>query len=148
MNTASILAILAGAGIGLGLFLVVREFVPGVPALGPALRQLQAPGAVDRPPSAGPLAAIGTWLRVPHRELALVGHSPERYVIEKIGFTLLGLLFPTVFSLILALSGVWLGPATPAIAGVALAALFFVLVDVSVSLSGAPSRVEVDHVGG
>jgi hypothetical protein len=62
----------------------------------------------DLPPRSRPAAGPHRWLgwlagrlRVPHRELALIGHSAERYVTEKVVFTLLGLLFPPVFSLIL-----------------------------------------------
>ena len=144
MNVATIIVILAGAAVGLGLFLIVRELAPGVPALGPALRQLHTPAVTaGRPTSpAGPLAVIGGRLRVPHRELALIGRSPERYVTEKITFTLLGLLFPPAFSLILALSGLWFGFAIPAVAGLGLAVLFFFLTDVSVRQRATEAREE------
>jgi tight adherence protein C len=144
MTPAVIVLILAGAGAGLGLFLILREFAPGVPALGPALRQLHAPtSAASRPlPATGPRGWLGNRLRVPHRELALIGHSPERYVTEKVGFALLGLLFPPAFSLILALSGIRLGLLVPAAAGLALAVLFFFLVDVSVRQRAAEAREE------
>jgi tight adherence protein C len=144
MTPTLVTLLLAGAGVGLGLFLIVREFAPGVPALGPALRQLHAPtNAGSRPPPAtGPLGWLRSRLRVPHRELALIGHSPERYVAEKVGFALLGLLFPPVFSLLLTLSGVRLGIIIPAAAGLGLAVLFFFLVDVSVRQRAAEAREE------
>jgi tight adherence protein C len=145
MNPMVITVIVAGAGFGLGVFLIVREFAPGAPALGPALRQLGAP---SRTTTATPTAAnralqvLGARLRVPHRELALIGHSPERYLTEKVAFALVGLLFPPVFSLILALTGVRLGIVIPAGAGLALAMLFFFLVDVSVRQRAAEAREE------
>ncbi len=146
MKPTVILVILTGAGAGLGLFLILREFAPGVPALGPALRQLQAPvGApAGRPvaPTTGPLGWLGSRLRVPQRELSLIGHSPERYVTEKVGFALVGLLFPPVFSLILALTGIRLGIVIPAVVGLMLAVLFFFLVDVSVRQRAAEAREE------
>jgi hypothetical protein len=137
-----ILVILAGAGTGLGLFLILREFVPGVPALGPALRRLHAPTAAATAPATGALGWAGSRLRVPHRELALIGHSPERYVAEKIGFTLVGLLFPPVFTLLLALTGIRLGIVIPAVAAALLAVLFFFLVDVSIRQRAAEAREE------
>ena len=46
VNWQLAVAVCGGAGIGLGVFLVVREAVPATPALGPALRRLhQPPGA-------------------------------------------------------------------------------------------------------
>jgi tight adherence protein C len=142
-----ILVILTGAGAGLGLFLILREFAPGVPALGPALRQLHAPvgettGQPPIAPTSGPLGWLGSRLRVPHRELSLIGHSPERYLTEKVGFALLGLLFPPVFSLILAVTGIRLGIVIPAVVGLALAVLFFFLVDVSVRQRAVEAREE------
>ena len=145
MTLSHIIVLLAGGGVGLGLLLILREFSPGVPALGPALRQLRAPtsGTPVTPDSArqrfGPL---GRWLRVPERELALIGYSPERYLSEKVGFAVLGLLFPPVFSVILAVSGLRLGILIPAGAGLALAVLFFLLVDVSIRQRAAEAREE------
>ncbi len=142
MTPTVIMVILAGAGAGLGLFLIVREFAPGVPALGPALRQLQAPTAAATTPATGPLGWLGARLRVPHRELALIGRSPERYLTEKVGFTLVGLLFPPMFSLILAVTGIRLGIVIPAAVGVLLAVVFFFLVDVSTRQRAAEAREE------
>jgi hypothetical protein len=144
MTPAVVVLILAGAGVGLGLFLIVREFTPGVPALRPALRQLHSPTSAATSPQTteGPLGWLGSRLRVPHRELALIGHSTERYVTEKVGFAVVGLLFPPVFSLILALSGVHLGIVIPAVVGLTLAVLFFFLVDVSVRQRTAEAREE------
>ncbi len=147
MRSAVVILILAGAGAGLGLFIILREFSPGVPALGPALRQLNAPTGTggQQLPATGPHRWLG-WLagrlRVPQRELALIGRSAERYVTEKVVFTLLGLLFPPMFSLILVMSGVRLGVIIPAGAGLALAILFFFLVDVSVRQRAAEAREE------
>jgi Flp pilus assembly protein TadB len=144
MNLAVIIIVLAGAGAGLGLFLILREFAPGVPALGPALRQLHAPtpDRNDRTHASGPLAVVGNHLCIPQRELALIGYSTERYVSEKVGFPVLGLLFPPVFALVLALSGIRLGIIIPAAAGLVLAVVFFFLVDVSVRQKANEAREE------
>jgi tight adherence protein C len=144
MNLAVIIIVLAGAGAGFGLFLILREFAPGVPALGPALRQLHAPtpDGGTRANAAGPLDVMGSRLRIPHRELALIGYSTERYVTEKVGFPVLGLLFPPVFSLLLTVSGIRLGVIIPATVGLILAVVFFFLVDVSVRQKAAEAREE------
>jgi tight adherence protein C len=145
MRPQFVVAILAGAGVGLGLWLIVREFIPTAPALGPALRQLHATTTAPTATSAGPLAWLGSRLRIPHRELSLIGQSTERYLAEKIGFALVGLLFPPVFSLLLALSGIQLGIVIPGAAGVVLAALFFFLVDVSIRQRAAAAREEMSR---
>jgi hypothetical protein len=140
-----IVVILAGATAGLGLFLILRELFPGVPALGPALHQLQAPTtgpARGTAPVNGPSGLLGVRLAVPRRELALIGRSSERYFIEKIGFALVGLLFPAAFSFILAVAGIHLGIVIPAAAGLGLAVLFFLLVDVSIRQRAAEAREE------
>lgn len=142
MSPTNVIVILAGAGLGLGLFLILRELAPGVPALGPALRQLQAPTAVRPGTVRGPLGPLGRRLRIPHQELALTGRTPERYVAEKVGFALVGLLFPPAFSLILAMLGIHLGVVIPAGAGLILAVLFFFLVDVAVRQRAAQAREE------
>jgi tight adherence protein C len=144
MNLAVVIIVLAGAGAGFGLFLILREFAPRVPALGPALRQLHAPtpGAGARVGASGPLDVVASRLRIPHRELALIGYSTERYVTEKVAFPVLGLLFPPVFSLVLTLSGIRLGIIIPAAVGLILAVVFFFLVDVSVRQKAAEAREE------
>ncbi|SCL45439.1 hypothetical protein GA0070603_0013, partial [Micromonospora chersina] len=43
VNWQLAVAVLGGAAVGLGLFLVVREALPATPALGPALRRLHQP---------------------------------------------------------------------------------------------------------
>ncbi|WP_432976847.1 type II secretion system F family protein [Dactylosporangium sp. CA-233914] len=136
---------MTGAVIGLGILVIVRAVRPAAPALGPALRQLRAPTADDRRPMVhvrGPLGVLASRLRIPAAELALIGYSPERYLTEKLVFPLIGLLFPPVFSLILALSGVHLGLVIPAVVGLLLAVVFFFLVDVSVRQKAAEAREE------
>src|SRR5213076_3133335 len=68
MNPTTIIVILLGATVGLGVFLILQEFFTGVPALGPALRQLQASGeqpAGPSSPGSALLARLGSRLRIP-----------------------------------------------------------------------------------
>ncbi|WP_344514059.1 type II secretion system F family protein [Dactylosporangium maewongense] len=145
MNIRVLHALLAGALVGLGILVIVRATRPAAPALGPALRQLRAPSADDRGPTIhapGPLGVLVNRLRIPTAELALIGYSPERYLTEKLVYPFIGLLFPPMLSLILALSGVHLGFVIPAAVGLLFAVVFFVLVDVSVRQKAAEAREE------
>ena len=143
MSPGIIMVILTGGGLGLGLALILRGWAPGAPALGPALRQLQAttsaPGPATTPRSLGPL---GRWLRVPHQELALIGRTPERHRTEQIAAALAGVAFPPVFSLLLATAGLRMGLVVPAVAGLVLAVLLVLLVDVSVRQRATDARAE------
>ncbi|MEV6928463.1 type II secretion system F family protein [Dactylosporangium sp. NPDC051485] len=145
MNVRVLFVLLTGALVGFGILVIIRAMRPAVPALGPALRQLRAGNADDRRPVVqvrGPLGALVNRLRIPAAELALIGYSAERYLTEKLVFPLIGLLFPPVFSLILALSGVHLGLIIPAAVGLVFAVVFFFLVDVSVRQKAAEAREE------
>jgi tight adherence protein C len=145
MNPRLLFVLLTGALVGLGILVIVRAIRPAVPALGPALRQFRAPTTDDRRATVhvrGPLGMLANRLRIPASELALVGYSPERYLTEKLVFPLIGLLFPPVFSLVLALSGLHLGVIVPAAVGLVFAVVFFLLVDVSVRQKAAEAREE------
>lgn len=146
MRPVVVAALAAGGSVGLGLWLVIRELVPAAPALGPALRQLQAPtSTADTTGTSGErglVQVVGRWARIPRQDLALTGSSPQRYALELVGFTLVGLVFPPLFTLILALSGIHLSVAVPGIAGLGLALLFGFLVNVSVHQRAADAREE------
>jgi tight adherence protein C len=139
-------ALLAGAAAGFGVWLIIRELVPAAPALGPALRRLHAPTpttTVAGPGQVSGLAGVlARWVRIPYQDLALTGSTPQRYATELAAFAGLGLVFPPVFSLLLALSGIHLPVAVPGITGVVLAGVLGVLVHVSVHQKAAVAREE------
>jgi tight adherence protein C len=148
MNPVTVLAVLCGGLAGLGVLLVVRGLLPAAPALGPALDRLHNPAALA-PPTAesGPLgrwllAHLGDRLRPPHTELRLIGQSTEKYVLEKVGYALVGLAFPPLVTLMLAMFGLRLPFAVPAVACLGLAVLMYLLVDVSVRQKAAEAREE------
>ena len=142
MRPAVVLALVCGAALGLGVALLIRFLVPSPPPLGPALERLRPRrGAVEQPPG-GWADSLLARIRVPSRELRLLGQSPQRYALNKLAAVTLGLVFPSVFSLILAVSGLYLGMVFPAAAGVGLAALLWFLVDVSVRQRAAEAREE------
>jgi Flp pilus assembly protein TadB len=101
--------LLSGALIGAGVFVWVRELFPAPPALGPALERYTSRG---RRPPAGAVtddltARIGRWLaariagsaldvRIPRRDLALLGRTTETYLVQKLAMALFGLAMPTL----------------------------------------------------
>jgi hypothetical protein len=118
-------AVLGGAAVGLGLFLVVREALPATPALGPALRRLHQPPGQATGAGAGPdwLAGLARWLRPPHRQLALLDRSPEQYALSVLLSALIGFVTPPVLCAMLFLGGFSLPLAVPLLGSLCLAFL-------------------------
>ncbi|HKT00082.1 MAG TPA: type II secretion system F family protein [Rugosimonospora sp.] len=121
--------IIGGGLLGAGVFLFVRELLPATPALGPALRRLQAePPSTAAGTSEHPrLAGATRLLRIPERELALLGRTREQYVVSLLVSGLIGLALPPLLGIVLAVLGISFGLVIPAAAGLA-AALLFILV--------------------
>jgi Flp pilus assembly protein TadB len=117
-----------GAVLGLGTFMIVRELLPATPALGPALRRLQQPASpATRDAGRAPLARLARYLRVPERELALLGRTPEQYAASLLVSGLIGLALPPVSGFVLNLLGLGFGVLIPVGAGVVCALLFMVI---------------------
>jgi Flp pilus assembly protein TadB len=119
-------AVTAGAAVGLGVFLLVREALPAAPALAPALRRLHpAPGAAARSPGARLdwLGGLARWLRPPRRELALLDRTPEQYALSLLLSGLVGLLTPALGSAILLLAGIRVPVVLPVAVGLGFAFL-------------------------
>ncbi|MBO4208228.1 type II secretion system F family protein [Micromonospora echinofusca] len=125
LNTHLTVAVLGGASVGLGLFLLVREALPSTPALAPALRRLHAPPGAGR--AAGTrrdlewLSGVTRWLRPPTRDLALLGRSPEQYTLSILLSAVIGLATPAVGSALVAAGGWRLPVVVPVAAGLGLA---------------------------
>jgi tight adherence protein C len=118
--------IVGGAGVGFGVFLLVREMLPATPALGPALRrQREVPAAAAARRS--PLTGFSRMLRVPQRELALLGRTPEQYALSLLVSGLIGLALPPLAGFVLAMLGRGVGLVIPAAAGVAGGLVFMVI---------------------
>ncbi|MBL6276881.1 type II secretion system F family protein [Micromonospora fiedleri] len=127
MNLHLFIAVVAGAAVGLGVFLVVRELVPATPALGPALRRLHPPAGVARPSPADRqlewLTGLARWLRPPHRQLALLDRTPEQYTLSLLLSALIGLAAPALLSFTLFAVGISLPLVVPVLGSLGLAAL-------------------------
>ncbi|TDB90996.1 hypothetical protein E1264_03065 [Actinomadura sp. KC216] len=103
------LVLVAGGLVGLGLFLCVRELFPAPPQLAAALDRFALPTrrlATDIAPDTR-AAHVGRWLaahiagtaldvRIPRRDLALIGKSMEEYLVHKLAMTGFGLAVPTM----------------------------------------------------
>ncbi|MGN9811803.1 type II secretion system F family protein [Micromonospora sp. BQ11] len=125
LNWHLAVAVVGGAAVGLGVFLVVRELVPATPALGPALRRLhQPPGTSGEAPAGRQLewlTGLSRWLRPPHRQLALIDQTPERYALSLLLSALIGLAAPTLLGVTLLAVGVRLPVVVPVLGSLGLA---------------------------
>ncbi|WP_431728278.1 type II secretion system F family protein [Verrucosispora sp. TAA-831] len=127
MNLHLTIAVLGGAVVGLGVFLIVRELVPATPALGPALRRLhQPPGTARLAPADRRLdwlTGLARWLRPPHRQLALLDRTPEQYALSLLMSALIGLAAPALLGFTLFAVGVSLPLTVPVLGSIGLAVL-------------------------
>jgi Flp pilus assembly protein TadB len=126
-----IAALVCGAGVGAGLWLIVRGLYPPRPSLAQALaelRRLPEPAPVLTPePEGGMAARLGRplaemlgrtkadWLLPAkvRQDLAVLGRSPERHLAEKVTLALVGLLFAPAIAVLLALGGAHLPVVVP-----------------------------------
>ncbi|HKE63641.1 MAG TPA: type II secretion system F family protein [Micromonosporaceae bacterium] len=144
MSSIVQLALLFGAVVGLGAFLMIRGVVPAPPALDAALSRLHPSTS---PVTAAPLASGRTLvdrlgLKPPATDMRLIGMSIERYTVEKLGYPLVGLVFPAVFGVLLGAAGIHLPWYFPTFFGLALAVVMFMLVDSSIRQKADAAREE------
>ncbi|MGR3938466.1 hypothetical protein LCH29_37175 [Streptomyces sp. BRA346] len=152
MNSA---AVVAGCAVGAGVALLVRELVRPQPSLAAALRRTP-PGAADLSEAAGDRDAVwGRWLvdrlgslpgvRMPTRNLALLRQTPERFLLTKVALAVLGLLAPVVAAAPWLLLGAGVPLYVPGVAGLAVAALLWVVPDLQVRDQAKRAREEFAH---
>lgn len=147
--------VLAGLLIGLGITMLVAALVPAAPDLGAALARLER-SQQPRPhrPTGGPsmhpivapaLERLTRTLRLERHaaDLALTGTSLARLAGEKVGYALVGLVFPVLMTAILVIGGVSLPLAVPALAGVVLAAAMSLLPDHELRRRASLARVQM-----
>ncbi|MGC4849379.1 type II secretion system F family protein [Micromonospora sp. DT15] len=147
VNWQFALAVCGGAGIGLGVFLVIRELVPATPALGPALRRLHQPpgtGRVSTPASRRLdwLSGMSRWMRPPQMQLALIGQTPEQYALSVLLSALIGLATPTVLGVVLWSLGIPFPLVVPVLGSLGLALLAALLAHRAVLTKAAAARDE------
>jgi tight adherence protein C len=162
-------ALLLGAGVGLGIWLVILGLFPPRPLLAEALRRLRLQpepppiaAAPEKPP--GPLIRLGapiahalaprvrleaSWLApgfVSGSDLAILGRTAERHLAEKIGVAVCGLLLPATLAGILYAEGVTLSPLLPFWVAILLGVLGFLLPDLVVRSGARQARREFRDV--
>ncbi|MCY0923434.1 MULTISPECIES: type II secretion system F family protein [unclassified Streptomyces] len=154
--TTPVAAILAGAAIGTGGALLIREVLRPAPALGPALRRLNQP-PVPQAAMAGEGAdrdeRWGQWLverlsdvpgvRIPYKDLALAGATPARFLLTKVALAGAGLLLPPLSTIPLLLLGLPLY--LPAIVGILAAVVLWFAPDLALRDKARRARAEFAH---
>ncbi|MFF4323794.1 type II secretion system F family protein [Streptomyces sp. NPDC001568] len=152
--TTPVAAILAGAAIGGGIALAVREVLRPAPALGPALRRLNEPAqpaVLDA--EADRDERWGQWLlerladapgvRIPYKDLALVGTSPARFLLMKVALAGAGLLLPPLSTIPFLLLGLPLY--LPTIVGILAGTVLWFAPDLAVRDKAKRARTEFAH---
>jgi tight adherence protein C len=139
------IALICGSLGGLGLFLIIRGLVPAGPALDAALTRLHPRPQAPARKLTDTLATVFK-LKPPLAELRLIGQSVERYVVEKVAYPLIGLIFPALFVEILSFAGITLHWYIPTVVGIGLAFGMFLLVDVGIKQKAATAREEFRRV--
>ncbi|HEY3810408.1 MAG TPA: type II secretion system F family protein [Acidimicrobiales bacterium] len=158
-----IAALVCGAGVGAGLWLIVRGLYPPRPSLAQALaelRRLPEPAPVLTPePEGGMAARLGRplaemlgrtkadWLLPAkvRQDLAVLGRSPERHLAEKVTLALVGLLFAPAIAVLLALGGAHLPVVVPLWASLIFMVAGFFAPDLGVHAEASRRRRDFRH---
>jgi Flp pilus assembly protein TadB len=146
------LAIIPGALVGLGVFVLVSHLLPGRPRLDAALHRIAGTGAmaqqrVQIPPlrAASRRMLAVTWLRVPMEDLALLGQDPEQWLTSKIALGLSGFAIVPVLTVMALSFGYRLPLTVPVIASIALGAALFFAPDLVTRVNAAEKRTDFRH---
>ncbi|GGB91520.1 type II secretion system F family protein [Cellulomonas carbonis] len=144
--------LLAGALVGTGLTVVAAGLVPAAPDLHAALARLDPRTTRPQETVGGPRLLAGARRRVvPHlvetlglrryaADLHMLDQIPEELAARKVGYTLLGLAFPTVLAAAAGALGVSVPFAVPAAAAMVLAGALFVVPDVDLRRRATTAR--------
>ncbi|MFI0410595.1 type II secretion system F family protein [Actinomadura sp. 3N508] len=137
----TVAAALAGCLGAVGLILLIRELWPAPPRLDAALARIQP--VPNNPLPVNGLSTregIGRWLAdriarpagllaLPRADLALLGRPIERFMLDKLVLFITGLVVPPIFSGLMMLAGGSPAWSFPVIAGLALAAVLWLVPD-------------------
>lgn len=156
---AVVTALILGTGFGLGLWALAFAMFPPRPALGVVLARVTAAptpppivavgeaGWVARlgRPAIAPLCAVGLPGERLRRDLVVIRRPISTHLAEKASFALMGLVVPALLQLVLSLLGLSIGWHFPIIAGLALAAVGFLLPDLRARAEAARLRTGFRH---
>jgi tight adherence protein C len=144
--------IVAGAGLGLGVAVLLWGLVPARPSLAVATETLRRPP----PPRltgkrrllhalAAPLRQIGLPRQRTRTDLAILERDPHRYLAGQLGLAALGLLAPPATVAALNVIGADIGFTVPLWLGLALGAGAFVVSDLSIHEDAEARRLLMRH---
>ncbi|MFD0400681.1 hypothetical protein ACFV84_05885 [Kitasatospora sp. NPDC059811] len=147
-------SVLAGAVAAGGVALLIAELRPAPPDLRQALDRLhrtpaeRAADPDERPRWYDRIGERSIGLRgvsLPHRELALIGRAPARFMVHKLLFAAIGLLLPAYLGAMAVLMDIGLPFALPLLAGPLLAGLLWFVPDGIVRGEAKEARSEYLH---
>jgi hypothetical protein len=146
----------AGSIVGAGCTILMTTLRPAHPDLRAALARLDATAPAGRvDPVLAVTAPRGTaWINPRHVQVAarvfgvnrygvdlrLVGEAPESLVVRKVGYALLGLVFPLILSTACLIIGVTIPLTIPVLASLILGAVLFLVPDVDLHRRAATAR--------
>ncbi|MEU5137109.1 type II secretion system F family protein [Streptomyces californicus] len=147
-------AVIGGAVAGLGLVIAARGILPGRPDLGDVLSRMDAtrlenlerdretqPNSLMEKAGAFLLRTVGDGtLRLPRQQLELVGRSPAAHLGRKLGLALYGLLLPVLGVGLANLAGFPFPMAIPAVAGIGLAVIFWLIPDLQLKQQATEAK--------
>lgn len=115
------LSTIGGGVAGFGLFLLVMQFVPAGPAIGPALRRLHPPQQEEQAPAAAAVAAAASrktrdnrWnIELPQADLDILGRSGDKHIFDVVVSALVSMTIPPMVSATAAVLGFSMPLAVP-----------------------------------
>ncbi|MGW6912448.1 hypothetical protein ACWGB8_01295 [Kitasatospora sp. NPDC054939] len=147
-------SVLAGGAAAGGIALLISELRPAPPDLGQALDRLHRT-PVDRPldpderprwyDRVGERSLTLPGVRIPQRELALIGRTPSRFMAHKLLFALLGLVLPGYAGALAVVLDIGLPFAVPLVLGPLLGGLLWFVPDAIVRGEAKEARTEYLH---
>lgn len=151
-----LLIVLAGIAVGGGCYLLVRQLLPSMPALRPALQRLNtAPTPVVEVPAGAPLeqrlgaraqpfleTRIARLTLTKSADLAIVGKARSTLLGERLIASAAGLAIAPIAGLALTLGGVGVGYLLPGVAAIGMGALGWLLPDLLLKEQATKARAE------
>jgi hypothetical protein len=145
----------AGAVAGAGIVLVIAALRPAPPRLDAVLARLSAPAPGMPPGRAWPDAGLGGWLAahlarpgrlaIPRTDLALLGRSPETFLVHKLTAAAAGLGSFALLGVFFAATGTAMPWQIPAAASLTAGAGMFFFPDYDVRAEAARRRRDFTH---
>jgi len=144
------IAIIGGGVAGFGLFLLVMQFAPVSPALGPALRRLHpVPSEAPIQNTTTPAAAVtvktrdNRWnIALPQADLDILGRTGDKHIFDVVVSALVSMVIPPSLTIVAAVAGYPLPVTVPVAATLVVALLVGWLVHQSMRSRAKAARAE------